>query len=279
MIFFPNAKINIGLDILRRRPDGYHDISTVMIPIKWCDVLEIVPASGSETTLTVTGRHVDCPPEKNLVMKAYRAMEEDIPGLPAVDIYLRKIIPDGAGLGGGSADAAFTIKGLNELFALGLSEEKMAETAARIGADCPFFIYNRPMLCTGTGTTLSEINIPDISDYRLALVKPQVSVPTAKAYAGVTPAIPEIPLEELLPSFPHTDAIKNDFEACIFPTYPAIAEVKKQLIEKFDAVYAAMSGSGSSVFALIPASKAETDKLAEELRSYFPECDTFASAL
>ena len=139
MILFPNAKINLGLDILRRRPDGYHDIETVMIPVPWCDVLEIVPAKGSETTLTVSGRRVDCPPEKNLVMKAYRALAETVE-LPPVDIFLRKIIPDGAGLGGGSADAAFTLRGLNELFALGLSDSRLAEIAAGLGADCPFFI-------------------------------------------------------------------------------------------------------------------------------------------
>lgn len=125
MLLFPNAKINLGLDILRKRVDGYHDIETVMVPVPWRDVLEIVPAQGESTTLTVTGRHVDCPPEKNLVMKAFRALEREVP-LPPVDIYLRKIIPDGAGLGGGSADAAFTLRGLNELFSLGYSDTELA---------------------------------------------------------------------------------------------------------------------------------------------------------
>ena len=152
MIAFPNAKINIGLFITARRPDGYHDIATVMMPADWCDILEIVPAKDDVTTLTVTGRSVDCPPEKNLVMRAYRAMEERY-NLPPVDIFLRKIIPDGAGLGGGSADAAFTITTLDRLFGLGLSADVMAGIAATIGSDCPFFIYNRPMLATGTGTT------------------------------------------------------------------------------------------------------------------------------
>ena len=121
MIVFPNAKINLGLDILSRRPDGYHEISTVMVPVGWHDVLEVVPSRGGKTTLTVNGNTVDCPAEKNLVMKAYRALDEVTRPLPPVDIYLRKIIPDGAGLGGGSADAAFTIKALNALFSLGLT--------------------------------------------------------------------------------------------------------------------------------------------------------------
>lgn len=279
MILFPNAKVNIGLDILRRRPDGYHDISTVMIPVKWCDVLEIVPAAADATTLTVSGHKVDCPPEKNLVMKAYRALSEYASGLPAVDIYLRKIIPDGAGLGGGSADAAFTIKGLNELFQLGLTDEKMAETAALIGADCPFFIYNKPMLCTGTGTTMSEIAFPGLSEYVIAIVKPPVSVPTAKAYAGVTPALPEIALENIFTLFPHTDKIKNDFEKSVFPAYPAIEEVKNRLVSSFHPLYSSMSGSGSAVYAIFEAATVSADNLAEKLEEEFPGCDTFAGAL
>ena len=186
MITFPNAKINLGLDILRRREDGYHDIETVMVPVPWHDVLEIVPAKGEETTLTVTGRHVDCPPEKNLVMKAYRALEREV-SLPPVDIYLRKIIPDGAGLGGGSADASFTLRALNELFALGYNDEQLARVASTLGADCPFFIYNRPMLCTGTGTDMEPIDV-DLQGLDILIAKPDVSVPTAAAYSHTTPA-------------------------------------------------------------------------------------------
>lgn len=279
MILFPNAKINLGLDILRRRPDGYHDISTVMIPVPWCDVLEIVPSTSGNTTLTTSGRTVDCPPEKNLVMKAYRALAEEVGGLPAVDIYLRKIIPDGAGLGGGSADASFTLRGLNEMFETGLDDEALAAIASRIGADCPFFIYNRPMLCTGTGTTMRPIDIPSLKGFLLALVKPDASVPTAKAYAGVTPAMPEVELENLIERFPHEPRIKNDFEASIFPSYPVIADVKARLEKDFGAVYASMSGSGSSVYAIIPAENSDADILADRLRREFPGCDTFASAL
>lgn len=279
MILFPNAKINIGLDILRKRPDGYHDISTVMYPVGWCDVLEIVPAKGLSTTLTTTGRKVDCPPEKNLVMKAYRALEDVVEDLPPVDIYLRKVIPDGAGLGGGSADAAFTLVGLNELFSLGLSEERLSAIAAGLGADCSFFIYNKPMLCTATGTTMSPIDVPSLKCYNLLIVKPQVSVPTAAAYAGVTPVIPQHDLSALIGGFPFEKLIKNDFEKSIFPVYPEIERVKDCLYNELGAVYASMSGSGSAVYALFDADKMPTDKLAERAEEYFVGLDYFSCGL
>lgn len=273
MILFPNAKINLGLDILRRRPDGYHDIETVMVPVPWRDVLEIVPAKGNETTLTVSGRRVDCPTEKNLVMKAYRALAETVE-LPPVDIFLRKIIPDGAGLGGGSADAAFTLKGLNELFALGLSDEKLAEIASRLGADCPFFIYNRPMLCSGIGTDFSPVSV-DLSGLCLVIVKPQASVPTAEAYRHTTPAIPKTPIAEIIarPIEEWTGRLKNDFEPSVFPAYPSISEIKTRLND-MGALYTAMSGSGSSVYGLFT-----DDILADSLTERFPGADIFTSRL
>lgn len=273
MILFPNAKINLGLDILRKREDGYHDIETVMYPIPWCDILEIVPAQGTETTLTTSGREVNCPPEKNLVMKAYRALAQKAP-LPPVDIYLRKIIPDGAGLGGGSADAAFTLRGLNELFALGYSDLELAEIAAGIGADCPFFIYNRPMLCTGTGTDMRPINV-NLTGMTIAVVKPEVSVPTAKAYSKTHPAVPPVSIEEIIatPVRLWQNAHKNDFEPSVFPEYPAIASVKETLIES-GALYTAMSGSGSSVFGLYDA-----DILADSLSPVLSGCQIFVAKL
>lgn len=274
MLLFPNAKINLGLDILRRRPDGYHDIETVMYPVPWRDVLEIVPAQGQETTLTVTGQRVDCPIEKNLVMKAYRAMEKRFK-LPPVNIYLRKIIPDGAGLGGGSADAAFTLTGLNSLFELGLTDEDLASIASTLGADCPFFIYNRPMLCTGTGTDMTPIDV-DLSGMQLLIVKPAVSVPTAAAYAGTHPCEPARSAGEIVSDIPVTDwpgNLKNDFESSVFPAYPAIAEVKERLLS-FNPLYCAMSGSGASVFALW-----QRDKMSVDVARSFPEADTFTATL
>ena len=269
MILFPNAKINIGLDILRRRPDGYHDISTVMCPVGWRDVLEIVPSASGETSLNVTGRTVDCPPEKNLVMKAYRRLSEAMP-LPPVDIYLHKVIPDGAGLGGGSADAAFMLIGLNRLFCLGLSDEQLAETAASLGADCAFFIYNRPMLCEGTGTSMTPVDL-DISHYCIAIVKPPVSVPTAQAYAGCTPAEPESPLLSrlTLPVERWSGIVKNDFEPSIARLHSEIEHIKNGLTG-MGAIYTAMSGSGSAVFGLF-----NHDILADELRALFADHDIF----
>lgn len=273
MILFPNAKINLGLNIVSKREDGYHNIETVMYPVKWCDVLEIVPAKGNETTLTVTGRHVDCPPEKNLVMKAYRLLGEQT-DLPAVDIYLRKIIPDGAGLGGGSADASFTLIGLNRLFNLGLSDDRLAEIASRIGADCPFFIYNRPMLATGIGTDFSSVDFaPD--GYSIAIVKPDVSVPTAKAYSGVTPQESAHSLTDSLklPFSQWHGKVKNDFEPSVFAAYPTIARVKETL-QQMGAEYVSMSGSGSAVYGIF-----KGDILSEELESQFPGYDIFTGKL
>ena len=281
MILFPNAKINIGLNILRRRADGYHDIATVMYPIPWTDILEIVPAKGPDTSLTVTGRGVACSPDKNLVMKAYRALDDFTP-LPPVDIYLHKIIPDGAGLGGGSADAAFTLSGLNSMFALGLSEAKLEEIAATIGADCPFFISNTPRLCTETGTTMSGCPL-SLAGMTVAVVKPAVSVPTAAAYAGVTPKESTPPLEELLESFQPAEwegRIVNDFEASVFASYPVVGEIKDALRRR-GAIYTSMSGSGSAVYALFDDTYILTkgDKLAESLEEEFGDCDVFVGRL
>lgn len=275
MITFPNAKINIGLYITSRRNDGYHEIVTAMIPTDWRDILEIVPAKGNGSTLTVTGRSVDCPTEKNLVIRAYRAMASQY-DLPDVDIYLHKIIPDGAGLGGGSADAAFTIRALNEMFELGLSDDTMSEIAATIGSDCPFFIYNRPMLATGTGTTLAPIDFSQ-EGYRLVIVKPREYVSTAEAYGGCMPKPCETPLTEILATIPPEEWAKsnvvNDFEATVFPRHPRIAEVKASLY-RLGAAYASMSGSGASVFGIFG-----RDILADEIQQTFPGMDFHISTL
>lgn len=273
MILFPNAKINLGLNILRKRPDGYHDIDTVMYPVPWCDILEIVPSRGEDTTLTVTGRGVACHPEKNLVMKAYRAIADRMP-IPPVDIYLHKVIPDGAGLGGGSADASFTIRGLNELFALGMNDEDMAAIAATIGADCPFFIYNRPMRATGIGTEFADTDI-DLSGHYIAIVKPTESVPTARAYAGVSPALPDESIDRILTwdISRWQGHLGNDFETSVFDSYPTIKGIKERL-STLGATYASMSGSGSAVFGIFC-----NDILAETLKREFPDCDIFTGRL
>jgi 4-diphosphocytidyl-2-C-methyl-D-erythritol kinase len=274
MVVFPNAKINIGLDILRKRADGYHDIESVMVPVKWRDILEIVESKGTQTTLTVSGRGVNCPPEKNLVMKAYVATKQrhDIPN---VDIYLNKIIPDGAGLGGGSADAAFTIIALNDLFNLGMSQDEMAEIASGIGADCPFFIYNRPMLAEGTGTRLTPFDI-DLSGKYILLVKPHgEGVSTAMAYSGVTPRVKEISLKERIGSdiSEWQGSVVNDFEESVFKHMPVLSEIKAR-IESLGATYCAMSGSGSTIYGIF-----DRDIMSDDYVSVFDDCDCFISRM
>ena len=264
MIRFPNAKINLGLNIVNRRPDGYHDIETVFYPIALNDIVEIVPAKGPVSTLTTSGRPVDCPVEKNLVMKAYRAMEQEF-SLPPVDIYLHKNIPDGAGLGGGSSDAANAMLIINEMFSLNLSPQQLASRAARLGADCAFFIYNTPMTATGIGDILSPTTV-HLSGHSLLLIKPEVSVPTALAYSRVTPAPSETPITDILamPVSQWKNLLKNDFEPSVFAAHPSICHIKQQIYDS-GALYASMSGSGSSVFGIF-----ENAIMAENAKSLFP---------
>lgn len=269
MIKFPNAKINLGLNIVNRRPDGYHDIETIFYPIALQDVVEIVTAEGNESSLTVYGREINCPTEKNLVMKAYRSLEKDY-NLPPVDIYLHKNIPDGAGLGGGSADAACTILILNEMFNLNISPATMAERAAKLGADCAFFIYNTPMIATGIGDILSPIEV-SLQGKALLLIKPDVSVPTAEAYSKVTPKPSEVELSETIksPISEWKNSLKNDFEPSVFTAHPELAEIKKKLYEQ-GAIYASMSGSGSSIFGIY-----DSAIMAEKAKEYFAKTNAY----
>lgn len=248
MLKFPDAKINLGLSVISRRPDGYHDIETVMMPIPSYDILEIVESHTGEDTLHCSGRTVDCPMDKNLVYKAVMKMREHF-DIPPVNIYLDKQTPDGAGLGGGSADAAFTLKALDEMFCLDAGELKLASIAGEIGADCPFFIYDRPMLCTGTGTDLSPFDLDIPAGMWLAVVKPDVSVPTREAYASLTPRVPERSVTEVLrlPMTQWQGLLVNDFEAGITARHPVVGDIRRHLLDA-GAVYASMSGSGSAVF-------------------------------
>lgn len=251
MVVFPNAKINLGLHILRRRADGYHDIETLMLPIDWTDILEVLPSRGESDTLVTTGRKIDCPAEKNLVMKALRLLRE-VADFPAVDVHLHKVIPDGAGLGGGSSDAAFLLKAVNGLFNLGLSDESLAAVAARVGADCPFFIYNRPAICSGVGTEIALVESPVPEGTWVVVSKPDVSVSTREAYSGVAPKEREMALMSLLESTSPAEwpvAVANDFEHSVVLSYPAIAE-EKETIAAAGAWYASMSGSGAAVYGL-----------------------------
>ena len=262
MVTFPNAKINIGLNITRRREDGYHDLETLFYPIDLCDVLEIVPSNTGTTTMSITGIDIEGDIEKNLVMRAYRILQSQY-NLPPVKIYLHKIIPFGAGLGGGSADAAYTLRMLRDMFALPLDDDALAATATRLGADCPFFIYNRPLIATGIGDRFDTVDFT-LKGKEIVLVKPPIGVSTAEAYAGVTPQKTEIPLREKLarPMGEWRNAVVNDFEKSIFALHPRIADIKEQLYNS-GAVYASMSGSGSSVFGIFEPGSASEEVFAD----------------
>lgn len=247
MLAFANAKINLGLNVTEKRPDGYHNLETVFYPARIVDVIEITDAA--KTTCQIRG--IDIPGETadNLCLKTYHLLKKDF-DLPPVQITLLKNIPVGAGLGGGSADAAFLIKLLNDKFNLELSIEKMEDYARVLGADCAFFIQNKAAYADGRGDQFSLLNI-DLSSYYLVLVKPPVHVSTADAFGGLKPALPQQNLRELikLPVSEWKDHLKNDFEETIFLKYPQISKIKEELYHA-GATFALMSGSGSSVFAI-----------------------------
>ena len=267
MITFPNAKINLGLDIVEKRPDGYHNLETVFYPIPLCDILEITPATGKDApdyTFTMYNAVFEGSDDDNLVIKAYKALAADHK-LPKVEISLYKHIPTGAGLGGGSADAAFALKMLNDIADLGLTSAQLCAYASRIGADCAFFIDNIPAYATGIGDILTPTQC-SISGYHLVLVKPDIHVSTKDAYALVTPQKPQEPLTGIAarPIQEWKGAMKNDFEKSIFAKHPAMAMVKEQLYS-MGAVYASMSGSGSSFFGIF-----SEEQDIEKVKELFP---------
>ena len=249
MILHANCKINLGLDILRRREDGFHDLETVMIPVLGLyDVVEVERAEGC-SVFEQDGLLVDCNAEDNLCMKALRLMQT-LYGVGAARIRLEKRVPFGAGLGGGSSDATSVILAINELYKLGLSEERLVEIAAMLGSDTAFFVRNTPQLCTGRGEKMEPIELP-LSGKYLVVAKPAEGVSTKEAYAGVKPAIPQVRLAEALrrPIGEWQGVVKNDFEGHILKAHPAIAELKQAMLDA-GAVYASMSGSGSAVFGI-----------------------------
>ena len=253
MIVFPNCKINLGLNIVNRRPDGYHNLETVFYPVNGLfDAMEVTKADASINayTLQLHGNSIDCEPEKNLVVKAYQLFIKQFNSLPSIDIHLIKHIPSGAGLGGGSSDAAFMLKLLNDMFEKHLSTKQLEDLAAQLGADCPFFIHNKPTYAKGIGDVFSPIDL-SLKDYQIIIVKPNVFISTKEAFANILPHQPSESIIDIIKSPIHEwrHYLTNDFEASIFPQHPEIANIKLQLYEK-GAEYASMSGSGSSVFGL-----------------------------
>jgi 4-diphosphocytidyl-2-C-methyl-D-erythritol kinase len=252
MITYPNAKINLGLNIVEKRPDGYHNLETIFYPINLQDALEVTELENEEGEykLKVSGVPIEGDAENNLVVKAYRLLKKDFPDMSPINIHMFKHIPTGAGLGGGSADAAFMIKLLNEKFNLKLSIEKMEEYAAILGADCAFFIQNKPVFASGIGNIFENI-ILSLKGYYIVLVKPDIFVSTKDAFSHITPMHPNQSLKEIvrMPVETWRATMKNDFEESVFQKYPEIAAIKDKLYD-MGAIYASMSGSGSSVFGI-----------------------------
>ena len=261
MVFYPNCKINIGLRVVRKREDGYHDLETIFYPVYGLhDELEVNRVSGIEYresgvrfSFVQEGLAVDCPAEDNWIIKCYQRMRAKYPQIGDVRIRFKKNIPFGAGLGGGSSDAAHMAIALNEIFALGLTREQLAEEVRPLGADCPFFIYNTPCYAEGIGDKLTPISL-DLSGLRLIMIKPNCGVSTREAYSGII-RHPEVEgqikqaLQDRQSFADMRPLLVNDFEQTVCPLHPEIAEIKQRLLDA-GAVYAAMSGSGSTVFGL-----------------------------
>lgn len=251
MLVFPNAKINLGLNITEKRPDGYHNLETIFYPVPIEDALEINPLNegGKKFRLHQNGLKIEGEEENNLVVKAYKLLDAQF-NLPPIEIHLFKHIPSGAGLGGGSSDAAFMLKLLNDKFELRLSDETLEGYAARLGADCAFFIKNQPTYAEGIGNVFSPVLL-SLKGYRIWLVKPDVFVSTKDAFAQIKPHRPDKSLKEIvkLPVEEWRGQMMNDFEESVFPQFPIIGEIKEEMYRQ-GAIYASMSGSGSSVYGL-----------------------------
>jgi len=250
MIQFPNCKINLGLSILAKRPDGYHELETVFYPIAVSDALEILPADSVK--MTQSGIEVPGDPAQNLCLKAYHLLQKDFPTLPAVQMHLHKNIPMGAGLGGGSSDGTAALLILNQQFSLGLNEKQLIDYASQLGSDCPFFVYNKACHATGRGEILSPIHL-DLSSYQFLLVHPGIHIATKWAFQQLNPDTKSETIGSIIekPIAEWKDTLVNDFEAPVFKAEPTLSEIKSKLYQ-LGAIYASMSGSGSSLFGIFP---------------------------
>ena len=251
MIIFPNCKINLGLHILRKRTDSYHDLETIFYPLPFCDVLETIERKEMSAVLfSSSGLSINGDVADNLCVKAYTLLKKDFPQLPAIQMHLHKVIPAGAGLGGGSADAAYTLLLLNKQFQLNLSIERLITYALQLGSDCPFFIINKPCFASGRGEIMETVSL-DLSGYKFIIVNPCIHINTAKAFEGITPSLPVKSVKEIIqqPISVWKKELTNDFEKNIFYNYPEIEAIKKKLYDA-GAVYSSMSGSGSTVYGI-----------------------------
>ncbi|MBR4729559.1 MAG: 4-(cytidine 5'-diphospho)-2-C-methyl-D-erythritol kinase [Prevotella sp.] len=255
MITFPIAKINLGLNVVEKRPDGYHNLETVFYPVHIKDALEVYEMapdfpSPVDCDLKVTNIHIEGDEQRNLVVRAYQMLKQDFPTLPRIHAHLYKGIPTQAGMGGGSSDCGYMITLLDEMFRLGLTEQQMIDYAARLGADCAFFIVNKPCYAEGIGERLQPISL-SLKGWYLAVVRPAIPVPTKEAFSLITPQHPARNCRDIVmqPVETWRDALTNDFEKSVFTLHPEIGAIKDRLYE-LGATYAAMSGSGSSLFGL-----------------------------
>ena len=276
MITFPIAKINLGLNVVGRRPDGYHNLETVFYPVEIKDALELTVMdrqfpSAVDCDIKVTNLHVEGDEQRNLVVRAYQLLKQDFPQMPRLHAHLFKGIPTQAGMGGGSSDCAYTILALNQMFGLGLTEQRMIQYAARLGADCAFFILSRPAYAEGIGELLEPISL-HLDSYYIGVVRPDIPVSTKEAFSLIAPVRPAKNCRDIVRQPVETwhEELKNDFERSVFALHPEIGAIKERLYQ-LGAVYAAMSGSGSAVFGLF------RDKI--EIGEHFPDMFTYFGRL
>ena len=277
MITFPIAKINLGLNVVEKRSDGYHNLQTVFYPVPIQDALEVQVMdegfpSDVDCDLKTTNIPIEGDEQRNLVVRAYQLLKGDFPTLPRIHTHLWKGIPTQAGMGGGSSDCAYMIRLLNDLFALGLSDEQMIGYAARLGADCPFFIVSRPCYAEGIGERLQPVSL-DLSGWHIGIVRPDIPVPTKEAFSRIRPHYPAKNCHDVVlqPVDTWKNDLVNDFEESVFALHPEIGQVKEQLYN-MGATYAAMSGSGSALFGLF-------QERPDMLRQTFPDMFTFVAQL
>jgi len=261
MICFPTCKINLGLRITNKRADGFHALETVFFPISIKDALEIIiepDTNAAPITFTSSGLAINGDPSDNLCFKAYGLLKKDYPTIPNIKMHLHKTIPMGAGLGGGSADGAFTLVALNQLFNLQLSVDKLMQYALTLGSDCPFFIINTPAFASGRGEILKPINV-NLDGYYIVIVNPGIAISTKLAFSLITPKVPDTNMEAIIcePVTLWKEKLINDFEQPIFNSFPELANIKETLYQK-GAVYASMTGTGSTVFGIFPTSMMDT---------------------
>jgi 4-diphosphocytidyl-2-C-methyl-D-erythritol kinase len=258
MVAFPPVKINLGLNIIAKRADNFHDIESVFYPVQWTDILEVLTTENQVFNLNLTGIPIPGDTTKNLIFKAYEILKKHH-SIPGVDFHLHKILPMGAGLGGGSSDGATALQLMNDVARLGLPAEKMHEYALELGSDCPFFLQNKPIHVSGRGENLSGIQV-DLTGWYIIIVMPPISISTAEAYSWIKPSEPKKPIREIITASPEhwKVELKNDFEIHAIQRHPIIGEIKNKLYQ-MGATYSSMSGSGASVYGIFKSKPISSD--------------------